>query len=59
MEDLFGMEDNGAAFSEDRKYRYCLIMEQNSNIKSRVLKTEPINWRELQFIQNANFKELE
>ncbi len=34
-------------------------MEQTKDIKSRILKTELINWRELQFIQNANFKELE
>lgn len=33
-------------------------MEPNNNIQSRVLKTELINWRELQFIQNDNFKEL-
>ena len=33
-------------------------MEQNNNVRSRVLKTEIINWRELQFIQNDNFKEL-
>lgn len=27
------------------------------NIKSRVLRTEQVNWRELQFIQQENFKE--
>ncbi len=29
----------------------------NNEIKSRVIKTESINWRELQFIQQENFKE--
>src|SRR5687767_11314822 len=29
-----------------------------TNISSRVLKTEPINWQELSSIQNENFKEL-
>jgi DNA modification methylase len=33
-------------------------LEQKSNVKSRVLKTEMINWRELKFIQNDNFKDL-
>ena len=33
-------------------------MEQKSNVKSRVIKTELINWRELQFIQDETFKEL-
>lgn len=30
----------------------------SSNITSRVIETKPINWRELKFIQNENFKEL-
>lgn len=29
----------------------------NQEIKSRVLKTEPIFWKQLEFIQDANFKE--
>lgn len=33
-------------------------LENKNNIQSRVLKTELINWRELCFIQNDNFKEL-
>jgi DNA modification methylase len=33
-------------------------LEQKSNVKSRVLKTEMINWRDLKFIQNDNFKDL-
>lgn len=34
------------------------LTEKNS-VQSRVLKTELINWRELQFVQNENFKEFE
>jgi len=30
---------------------------QLQEIKSRVLKTEPIAWKELEFIQDENFKE--
>lgn len=30
-----------------------------SNVTSRVLKTEPINWQNLNFIQQENFKELD
>ena len=33
-------------------------MEQKNNVKSRVIKTELINWRDLQFIQDETFKEL-
>ena len=32
---------------------------ENSTLRSRVIKTEDINWRELQFIQQANFKDLD
>lgn len=32
-------------------------MTKQQNIASRILKTEPIKWRELQFIQQDNFKE--
>lgn len=46
-------------------YYICFIIipkEENTTmsdqtIQSRVIKTEPINWRELQFIQQENFKE--
>lgn len=31
---------------------------ENSGIQSRILKTELINWKELQFIQQDNFKDL-
>lgn len=34
-------------------------MQTNNNIKSRVLKTELINWRELRFIQGDSFKDLD
>lgn len=33
-------------------------LKEKSAISSRILKTELINWRELNFIQNDNFKEL-
>lgn len=33
-------------------------LKEKSAISSRILKTELINWRELKFIQNDNFKEL-
>ncbi len=32
-------------------------MQQSTDITSRIIKTEQINWRELQFIQADNFKE--
>lgn len=32
---------------------------ENSTLRSRVIKTEDINWRELQFIQQNNFKDLD
>lgn len=34
------------------------MAEATSSITSRILKTAPINWRDLQFIQNDNFKDL-
>ena len=34
------------------------LLKEKSAINSRIIKTELINWRELQFIQNENFKEL-
>lgn len=32
-------------------------MEQNAELTSRIIKTEAINWQELDFIQDENFKE--
>ena len=34
------------------------VLTEKNSITSRILKTELINWRELKFIQNENFKDL-